>query len=387
MQDTKTMDYFYDTTTYAPEITFAVDTTDTPFLSLAAVTPDGVVDRLLHSGEQLSHNQITFEIPSHHDLEHINKLHTFNRLLQRIGNVAYDTVASASAHSGSYQPQEEQHALRPFGIDATGQRITSEQISKSAVLNLAKLKNGVSSVGGNFLEGFFGDANMHAVINYLWIGVVTALVVLSVIFIVFSYHFYRKFRQWKKCNKDIRNHLSNDLYTDGHLVVCDRLMGAHGRHTATAAAATSAAYYQQMESPPCYTIATGLPTYDEALHHQHQHFSYGMKFMYPTISTVHHHPDIADVYNNMFTATLKQQSGAQRQQQAQEQLIKQKAYKVSSVALEDEASLEVVMPTSYDIAELHGLNLSTGGMNVTAPLLGVKDGVGKEQQCSAVTIA
>ncbi|XP_050334987.1 protein commissureless 1 [Bactrocera neohumeralis] len=439
MEDTTTMDYLYDSTTYAPETTFAVDTTGMPFLNLAAVTPDSVVDRLLHSGEQLSHNQITFEIPSHHDLEHINKLHTFNTLLQRIGNVAYDTVASASAHSGTNVPQEEQHALRPFGVDATGQHITNEQISKSAVLNLAELKNGVGSVGGSFLEDFFGDADMHAVINYLWIGVVTALVVLSVIFILFSCYFYRKFRQWKKCNKDIRNHLSNDLYADGHLVVCDRLMDARGRHTVTAANAASAAYYQQMESPPCYTIATGLPTYDEALHHQHQHqhFSYGMKFIYPTITAVHHHPAIAGVYNNnMLTATLKRQSDLQQQQQAQEQLMKQKTYKVSSVALEDEAPLEVVMPASYDFAELHGLNLSCGSMSVTAPLLGVnaaaaktsassleevitirlddmtstgalpieaaatprrpamfynelrrERGVGEEQQCSAVTIA
>uniref|UniRef100_A0A0A1WPD0 Protein commissureless n=1 Tax=Zeugodacus cucurbitae TaxID=28588 RepID=A0A0A1WPD0_ZEUCU len=367
MEDTTTMDYLYDTTTYAPETT---DYSDTPFLNLAAVTPDGVVDRLLHSGEQLSHNQITFEIPTHHDLEHINKLHTFNTLLQRIGNVAYDTVASAaSAHS-----VEEQHALRPFGVDATGQRITSEQISKSAVLNLAELKDGVSgSVGGSFLEDFFGDADMHAVINYLWIGVVTALVVLSVIFILFSCYFYRKFRQWKKCNKDIRNHLSNDLYTDGHLVVCDRLMDAHGQHTATAA---TAAYYQQLESPPCYTIATGLPTYDEALHHHQQHFSYGMKFMYPTITAVHHHPAIAGVYSS-------QCNNNKQQFDMQEEQMKQKSYKVSSGALEDEAALEVVVPASYDIAELHGLNLSAAGMSVTAPLLGVNVGAAKSTAASS----
>lgn len=187
-------------------------------------------------------------------------------------------------------------------------------------------------------------------------------------------------------DKDIRNHLSNDLYTDGHLVVCDRLMDAHGQHMATAAAVAAAAnagtYYQQMESPPCYTIATGLPTYDEALHQHQQHFSYGMKFMYPAITAVHHHPAIAGVYNNTLTATFKQQSVAQQQQQAQEQLMKQKAYKVSSVALEDEASLEVVVPASYDIAELHGLNLSAAGMGVTAPLLGVKADAGKSSTAS-----
>lgn len=50
--------------------------------------------------------------------------------------------------------------------------------------------------------------------------------------------------------------------------------------------ANSAAYYQ-IESPPCYTIATGLPSYDEALHNNAQHFGFGMKFMYPQIAAIH----------------------------------------------------------------------------------------------------
>ncbi|XP_053954922.1 uncharacterized protein LOC128861058 [Anastrepha ludens] len=382
MEPTTIVDYLYETSTFAPQPTFVdgtTDITDTPFADeLAALTPKNIVDRLLHSGEQLTHNQITFEIPSHHDLEHINTLHTFNTLLQRIGNVAYDTVASASAQ----RSPDEGH---PFGVDATGQRITSEQISNSAVLNLADLKNGErGSVGGSFLEDFLGDADMHMIINYLWIGVVTALVVLSVIFIVFSCYFYRKFRQWKKCNKDIRNHLNNGMYADGHLVGCDRLMDAHGQHPATAAAT---AYYQQIESPPCYTIATGLPTYNEALHH-HQHFSYGMKFMYPSITAVHHHPVIAGVYttngnnsnsnNNKSEIMLKQQSG-EHWQQRQQQLMKQKSYKVSplftaaeaDMELEREEVLELDVPTTYDIAELHGLNLPAAAMGVAEPLLGV----------------
>jgi len=47
--------------------------------------------------------------------------------------------------------------------------------------------------------------------------------------------------------------------------------------------------FYQIESPPCYTIATGLPSYDEALHHQPRHFAYGMKFVYPSLAAVHHH--------------------------------------------------------------------------------------------------
>ncbi|XP_036344527.1 protein commissureless 1-like [Rhagoletis pomonella] len=169
------------------------------------------------------------------------------------------------------------------------------------------------------------------------------------------------------------------MYTDGHLVVCDRLMDAHGQHPATAAAA----YYQQMESPPCYTIATGLPTYDEALHH-HQHFSYGMKFTYPSITAVHHHPAIAGLYatncnsnnnNNHTTTTItsmlkQQQSGGQCQRQ---QLMKQKSYKVSPLPGEADAeeAVAVDVPATYDIAELHGLNIPAAALGVAAPLLGV----------------
>lgn len=75
-------------------------------------------------------------------------------------------------------------------------------------------------------------------------------------------------------DKDIRAHLNNDLYPGG-LLPCDSSNNPE------------AAYYQ-MESPPCYTIATGLPTYDEALHHNQQHFAFGMKFIYPTLAAVHH---------------------------------------------------------------------------------------------------
>ncbi|XP_067613634.1 uncharacterized protein comm [Eurosta solidaginis] len=424
MEVLTTADYFYDTTTSVPLATPTAYPTDSSLLDLSAsITPStrDVVERLLLSGsgtgsnaQQFTHNQITFEIPSHHDLEHINKLHTFNTLLQRIGNVAYDTVASSSTHDSSSRSTvasaEQAHRdsfLHPFGVDATGPHITSEQISKSAVLNLADLKanNGVGSVGGGFLESLFGDADMHMVINYLWIGVVTALVVLSVIFILFSCYFYRKFRQWKKCNKDIRNHMHNDLYADGHIVACDRLMDAHGQHPATAAgAAAAAAYYQQIESPPCYTIATGLPTYDEALHH-HQHFAYGMKFVYPTLTAVHHHqhPTIGGgVYNSncnnnnaaIATMMLKQQQIANDhwQQQQEQQLVKQKSYKVSQTgaksvksALADANELLVAsaaeglilqmddVPTTYecDIAELHSLNLPAAEIGVAAPLLGV----------------
>ncbi|XP_017086306.1 protein commissureless 1 [Drosophila eugracilis] len=231
--------------------------------------------------EHLQHNQITFEIPSAHDLQHIDALNSFNALLQRIGNAAV-----------SYDPAP------PSGWSPDGS-ISTEQLSKSVVLDLADLRDRSQDAGeSSWWNQIFGDADMHVIINYLWIGVVSSLVVLSLVFILFSCYFYRKFRTWKKCNKDIRAqiHAASDSYSS-HLVGCDasrlllhqQLQGQHAHHHHHHLHRNNEAGFYQIESPPCYTIATGLPSYDEALHHQPRHFAYGMKFVYPSLAAVHHH--------------------------------------------------------------------------------------------------
>ncbi|XP_055905948.1 protein commissureless 1 [Eupeodes corollae] len=246
-----------------------LDTDTTISLQSAANLLYDVVDDDHQGG-----NQITFEIPSNVDLERIKNLDNFTNLLHRIsnsvltasggggGNSGHNSVSSQSLSNsigGSLGNGGIGHEAVAFSSD--GHVITKDQISGSVVLNLADLQN-----SGSFLDRFFNGADMHSIINYLWIGVVTSLIVLSVIFIIFSCYFYRKFREWKKCNKDIRSHLNGDLYPNG--TTCG-----------TAGGQSEASYYQ-MESPPCYTIATGLPSYDEALHHQ-THFAFGMKFLYP----------------------------------------------------------------------------------------------------------
>lgn len=135
---------------------------------------------------QKDHPEISFVIPSQHDNQHIDNMMNFKRLLEQVGNTAYDTIGSHSSHRDT-------NVL----VDSFGQTITHEQISKSAVLNMADLKNNAL----NGLERFFAGTDMHSLINYLWIGVVTSLVILTVIFVLFSCHFYRKFREWKKCSK------------------------------------------------------------------------------------------------------------------------------------------------------------------------------------------
>uniref|UniRef100_A0A1A9WEL8 Protein commissureless n=1 Tax=Glossina brevipalpis TaxID=37001 RepID=A0A1A9WEL8_9MUSC len=218
---------------------------------------------------QKDHPEISFVIPSHRDNQHIDNMMNFKRLLEQVGNTAYDTLGM-DHHS---------HAL----VDSFGHKITGEQISNSAVLDMAALKQ--SSVNG--FERLFADTDMNTLVNYLWAGVVTALVILSVVFILFSCYFYRKFHEWKQYNKDIRSHLGRDVYTTGHLVPCN------------SSTDVEAAYYQMESSrfslpPPCYTIATGLPSYNEAIHNhdqqrqqrQQQHFTFGMKFIYPALTVV-----------------------------------------------------------------------------------------------------
>lgn len=172
------------TTTLTPD--FIEDTTASPILEPITASPT-IMDMWM-SQLQKDHPEISFVIPSQHDNQHIDNMMNFKRLLEQVGNTAYDTIASGSS---------EHHATNNILMDSMGHTITPDQISNSAVLNMADLKNNALTD----LERFFSGTDMHSLINYLWIGVVTSLVVLTVIFVLFSCYFYRKFREWKKCSK------------------------------------------------------------------------------------------------------------------------------------------------------------------------------------------
>lgn len=159
-------------------------TTITPVVSEEPLTASPTIMDMWMSQLQKDHPEISFVIPSQHDNQHIDNMVQFKRLLEKVGNTAYDTIGSSHHDSNVL-------------IDSMGQTITHEQISNSAVLNMAELKN--NALSG--LERFFAGTDMHSLINYLWVGVVTSLIVLTVIFVLFSCYFYRKFREWKKCSK------------------------------------------------------------------------------------------------------------------------------------------------------------------------------------------
>lgn len=176
MSSTLSLDYIEDTTIMTP-------TTNTPFIAAEHITASPTIMDMWMSQLQKDHPEISFVVPSQHDNQHIDNMMSFKRLLEQVGNTAYDTISAEHHHSGL--------------VDSLGQPITHEQISNSAVLNMADLKNNAMSG----LERFFAGADMNSLINYLWVGVVTSLVILTVIFVLFSCYFYRKFREWKKCSK------------------------------------------------------------------------------------------------------------------------------------------------------------------------------------------
>lgn len=166
-----------------PDYLIVEDTTPITPTTMDSMTASPTIMDMWMSQLQKDHPEISFVVPSQHDQQHIDNMMSFKRLLEQVGNTAYDTISSDHQHSGL--------------VDSLGQPITHEQISNSAVLNMADLKNNAMSG----LERFFAGADMNSLINYLWIGVVTSLVILTVIFVLFSCYFYRKFREWKRCSK------------------------------------------------------------------------------------------------------------------------------------------------------------------------------------------
>uniref|UniRef100_A0A1A9V4E5 Protein commissureless n=1 Tax=Glossina austeni TaxID=7395 RepID=A0A1A9V4E5_GLOAU len=304
----------------------ASNTPPATFLDTVSVLPNKM--DIWMNQLQKDHPEISFVIPNHRDNQHIDNMMNFKRLLEQVGNTAYDTIGM------------KQHT--PALVDSYGHTITGEQISKTAVLDMAALKQ--SAMNG--FERFFFGTDMNTLVNYLWIGIVTSLVILSVVFILFSCYFYRKFREWKKCNKDIRSRLNHGVYTTGHLVPCD------------SATDVEAAFYQMESSrsslpPPCYTIATGLPTYDEAIHNrnqqpQHKHFTFGMKFVYPALSAVH--PSAANSISSWEKHDLKLSENIEKSNYRDKQIVvnedqQQKCNEMTASPLYDVTTAAVALLT------------------------------------------
>ncbi|XP_055383714.1 putative uncharacterized protein DDB_G0286901 [Condylostylus longicornis] len=327
------------------------------------ISGDGTIESVINSSgsasasaasaiqDLWSDQQITFEIPSSNDLEKINNLDNFTNLFHRIINNAQQQQQQLQQ-----QQQHQNHEynniidnhnnINYHNYDNNNNRLlfnTHFDTNGSPVINLADLKTNYDNDGGsvsltddlfnlnnfnnvhndhnninllndnniNSLENLlFGNINMQNLINYLWIGVVTSLIILSVIFIIFSCYFYRKFKEWKKCNKDIRSQMtSTEFYhsqqygtNNNGITVCNgnRITG------------TNETGYYQMESPPCYTIATGLPSYDEALlyftttnnnHHHHHHHNIHHSISHSHHN--HHHQLLLHHNNNQYHKSLQ----------------------------------------------------------------------------------
>lgn len=155
------------------------ESSDPTFSERISASPSNfMMDSWMHQMDR-DRSGITFVIPNSRDNQQIDDLVRLRELMEKVGNAAAHTVA-------------------PSFIDSRGQAISHEQISQSAVLNLADLQN---SPMNHSQRMFMNDFDMNSVINYLWIIIVTALVFLSLVFLLFSFYFYKKFRQWKKCSK------------------------------------------------------------------------------------------------------------------------------------------------------------------------------------------
>lgn len=130
--------------------------------------------------------RITFVVPSSSDFERITGFKNFTALWS-VGGNTFGGASSGNAVGGVGGGGHSSVSLSDgYGLSAGDGGSDSDTNGLHSLF--AKLSNGNAE-------------DFHQILNYLWIGAVVALVVLSLIFIVFSFYFYRKFVEWKKCSK------------------------------------------------------------------------------------------------------------------------------------------------------------------------------------------
>ncbi|XP_058830992.1 protein commissureless 2 homolog [Topomyia yanbarensis] len=174
-------------------------------------------------------SRITFEVPTDLDFDKLIRDNNYTLYWQNL-------------HSEPYRQK-----ANPSGDSMFGDRNSSDFNLMSSLKHFAGERSGAASgsigwgISGGSGDG--ADAGVPLVDpSYLWIAAVMVLLILSGLFCVCSCYLYYKYRKWQKCVSVATCHTLSNLDVE-------------------------APPPYDIETLPSYTIASGLPTYEDAVRH------------------------------------------------------------------------------------------------------------------------
>ncbi|XP_065081843.1 protein commissureless 2 homolog [Ochlerotatus camptorhynchus] len=186
-------------------------------------------------------SRITFEVPSNLDFDKLIRDNNYTLFWQNL-------------HSEPYRSKESGRVLVENPVQ--GDRNSSDFSLMSSLKHFAGARGGVDGWGlalgsGGGGGGGYGESQIEGPLvdpSMLWIGAVMVLLILSGLFCVCSCYLYYKYRRWQKCVS---------------MATCQTM----------ASMDIEAPPAYDIETLPSYTIASGLPSYEDAVRHltrQHQ---------------------------------------------------------------------------------------------------------------------
>ncbi|XP_062559446.1 protein commissureless 2 homolog [Armigeres subalbatus] len=173
-------------------------------------------------------SRITFEVPSSLDFDKLIRDNNYTLFWQNL-------------HSEPSRDRDSS-ALSPVDPSVQGDRNSSDFSLMSSLQHFAGARGGADGWGLSFGDGINQIEEPLVDPSLLWIGAVMVLLILSGLFCVCSCYLYYKYRRWQKCVSS---------------ATCQSLTRMD----------IEAPPPYDIETLPSYTIASGLPSYEDAVRH------------------------------------------------------------------------------------------------------------------------
>ncbi|XP_055532588.1 protein commissureless 2 homolog [Wyeomyia smithii] len=173
-------------------------------------------------------SRITFEVPTDLDFDKLIRDNNYTLYWQNLHSEPYRQKAGSAVNSTVLGDRNSSD----FNLMSSLKHFAGERSVGGGAIGWGITP--ADSVSWDSAEGQLTDP------SYLWIGAVMVLLTLSGLFCVCSCYLYYKYRKWQKCVS---------------IATC---------HTLSTEDVEAPPPYDT-ETPPSYTIASGLPTYEDAV--------------------------------------------------------------------------------------------------------------------------